>query len=140
MSSSNAISLLVLFDVTKGFMLWLEIQLQKPDMFGNLFLGLDPFHMENIAMTFLGKYFWCSDMDIALVEADIYGQEVVQSKVMNGVHYIKGKERIAVIAEAMSSLMFQCFKLEKASFELDQHLDSNEEAIKDITLSDVSGE
>ena len=91
--------------------------------------------MENIAMTCLGKYFWCSDMDIALVEADIYGQEVVQSKVMNGVHYIKGKERMAIIAEAMSSLMFQCFKLEKASFELDQLLDSNEEAIKDITLS-----
>ena len=93
-------------------------------MFGNLFLGLGPFHMENIAMTCIGKYFWCSDMDIALVEADIYGQEVVQSKVMNGVHYIKGKERMAVIAEAMSSLMFQCIKLENASFELDQLLDS----------------
>ena len=86
-------------------------------------------------MTCLGKYFGCSDMDIALVEAEIYGQVVEQSKVMNGVQYIKGKKKMVIIAEAMSSLMFQCFKLEKASFELDQLLDSNEEAIKDITLS-----
>ena len=52
-------------------------------------------------------------MDIALVEAEIYGQVVVQSKVMNGVQYIKGKKRMVIIAEAMSSLMFQCFKLKR---------------------------
>ena len=51
MSSSNAISLLVLFGMTKGFMLWLEKQLLKPDMFGKLFLGLGPFHMENIVIS-----------------------------------------------------------------------------------------
>ena len=61
----------MLFGVTKGFMRWLEIQLLKPDVFGNLLLGLGPFHMENIVMTYLEKYFGCSDMDIALVEADI---------------------------------------------------------------------
>lgn len=87
-----------------------EIQILKPDIFSNIFLGLGPFHMEKIVMACLGKFLDCVGIDTALVEAGLFGPDVVASKVMNGKHYIKSKEGMMMIAEAMSNLLFKAFK------------------------------
>ena len=109
-----------------------EIQLLKPDLFGKIFLGLGPFHMEKIVIACLGKYLSCVGIDLALIESEIYGKEVVGNKVMNGGHYVKGKDGMGIIAEAISALLFQRFTQEEMSYELQQLLDDYESVIQDI--------
>ena len=87
-----------------------EIQILKPDIFSNIFLGLGPFHMEKIVMACLGKFLECIGIDAALVESGVYGIDVVPSKVMSGKHYVMSKEGMMIIADAMYTLLFQAFK------------------------------
>ena len=78
-----------------------EIQLLKPNHFGNVFLGMGPFHMEKIV--------------IALIETEIFGKLVVDNSVMTGGHYYKGKEAMSLVSEVMTVLMFEQFKADQDS-------------------------
>ena len=87
-----------------------EIQILKPHLFSNIFLGLGPFHMEKIVMACLEKFLACSGIDTALVESGVFGKDVVNKRVMTGGHYIMSKEGMMLIADAVNSLLFKTFK------------------------------
>jgi hypothetical protein len=54
-----------------------EIQLLKPDRFGNIFLGLGGFHMEKIVLACLGSYLEPSGIFNVLVETEYFGTDVI---------------------------------------------------------------
>ena len=89
-----------------------EIQLLKPEQFGNLFIGLGGFHMEKIIIACLGRFLEHIGVDSVLVEADVFGENVVGSLVMGGGHYIKGKGGLSLIAEAITALQIEQFEFE----------------------------
>ena len=95
-----------------------EIQLLRPDQFGNIFIALGPFHMEKIVLSCLGKYLSIIGMDISLKESGVFGPDVVDSKVMNGGDYVKNKDGFALIAEVMNSIMFKQFLVEEPATNL----------------------
>ena len=55
-----------------------EIQMLKPDQFGNIFLGMGLFHMEKIVIACLGKFLGCIGIDLALIETESFGKHVVE--------------------------------------------------------------
>ena len=55
--------------------------------------------LEKIVIACLGKYLSKSGIDLALIESGVFGQGVVEASVMQGGHYVKGKEGMAMIAE-----------------------------------------
>ena len=48
-----------------------EIQLQQPETFDNIFLGIGGFHLEKIVIACCGKYLEESGIDSVLVETTI---------------------------------------------------------------------
>ena len=92
-----------------------EIQLLKPEQFGNIFLGMGPFHMEKIVISYLGKFLGCIGIDLALIETETFGKHVVENSVMTGGHYCKAKEAMSLVSEVMTSLMFEEFQNEQDS-------------------------
>ena len=85
-----------------------EIQLQQPEKFDNIFLGIGGFHLEKIVIACCGKYLEESGIDSVLVETTIYRISVVNS-VMNGSNYIRGKRGMSLIAEALEHLQLSAF-------------------------------
>ena len=92
-----------------------EIQLLKPEQFGNIFLGVGPFQMEKIVIACLGKHLGCIGIDLALVETESFGKLVVENSVMAGGHYFKGKEAMSLISEVMTVLMLEKLKCDMGS-------------------------
>ena len=92
-----------------------EIQLLKPKQFGNIFLGVGPFHMEKIVIACLGKHLGCIGIDLALVETESFGKLVVENSVMAGGHYCKGKEAMSLLSEVMTVLMLEKLKCDMGS-------------------------
>jgi hypothetical protein len=105
-----------------------EIQLLKPDQFGNIFLGMGPFHMEKIVIACLGKFLGCIGIDLALIETETFGKLVVKKSVMTGGHYCKGKEAMSLVSEVMTVLMFEQFQADQdsTSCELNQQIETTE--------------
>ena len=68
----------------------------RPEVFGDLFLGLGPFHMEKIVMACMGSFLERVGVDTALSESKVFGVDAVHKKVMNGKHYVKSKEGMEV--------------------------------------------
>ena len=105
-----------------------EIQLLKPEQFGNIFLGMGPFHMEKIVIACLGKFLSCIGIDLALIETEAFGKLVVENSVMTGGHYCKGKEAMSMVLEVMTVLMFEEFHSQQDSSqcELDMQIETME--------------
>lgn len=85
-----------------------EIQLIKPDMFGNIFLGLGGFHMEKIVLACLGSYLEPSGIFSALVETECYGTDVIKT-VMSGSHYTRARTAHSLIHETLMSMLLEAF-------------------------------
>ena len=109
-----------------------EIQVLRPELFGNLFLGLGPFHMEKIVMACMGSFLERVGIDIALSESNVFGVDVVNSKVMNGKHYIKSKEGMELVADAMTNLLFETFRTDHSVMMNNQLLDNYDTAVQTI--------
>ena len=77
----------------------------NPDKFGNIFLGLGGFYLEEVVIDCCGKYLEESVIDSIFVELEIFVPELVTS-VMTGGNYIRGKCGIALISEALQRLQF----------------------------------
>ena len=67
-----------------------EIQLLKPEEFGNIFLGLGGFHMEKIVFACLGAYLEPSGIFSVLIETECYGQDTINC-VISGSHYVRAR-------------------------------------------------
>ena len=85
-----------------------EIQLLKPDKFGNIFLGLGGFHMEKIVLACLGSYLEPSGIFNVLVETECFGTDVIKT-VISGTHYSRARTAHSVIHEVLTSLMLKAF-------------------------------
>ena len=80
--------------------------------------------MGKVVIACIGSYLECVGVDLALIEAGIYGTDVVKSKVMSGKHYVKVKEGMGIICEVMFHLMFEQFMHEKSNnYKLTDELD-----------------
>ena len=88
-----------------------EIQLLKPDQFGNIFLGLGGFHMEKIVLACLGAYLEPSGIFSVLVETECYGTDTINS-VISGSHYSRARTAHSLIHEVIMSLMLEAFQAE----------------------------
>ena len=106
-----------------------EIQLIKPDQFGNIFLGLGGFHMEKIVLACLGSYLEPSGIFSALVETECYGTDVIKT-VISGSHYTRARTAHLLIHEALMSMLLEAFlsKYPERQMEL-QGLQVNSEAL-----------
>ena len=65
-----------------------EIQLLKPEEFGDIFPGLGGFRMEKIVFACLGAYLEPSGIFSVLVETECYGQDTINC-ISSGSHYVR---------------------------------------------------
>ena len=79
----------------------------NPGKFGNIFLGIEAFHLE-VVLACCVKYLQESGSDSIFVELETFDPGVVTS-VMAGGNYIYGKREIALISEALQHLQFSEF-------------------------------
>ena len=64
----------------------------------------------------------------------MFGNGVVESSVMNGGHYIKGKEGMSLIAEVFNVLLFKQFLVKECSSTMDGLVETmTEEVIATMT-------
>ena len=68
-----------------------EIQLLRPNEFGNLFLGMGGFHTEKIFLACLGKYLEKSGTENVFEVTETFGPDAVKC-VLNGGDYIRSKK------------------------------------------------
>ena len=85
-----------------------EIQLQQPEKFDSIFLGIGGLHLEKIVITCCGKYLEESGIESVLVETAKYGISVVNFA-MNGSNYICEKRGMSLIVEALEHLQLSAF-------------------------------
>ena len=85
-----------------------ELQLLFPEKFKNIFLGLGGFHYEKIVYGCVGRYLEISGIDAVLTETECFGVDVVNS-VLEGTNYVRSKEGLSMINEAIQSLMLDEF-------------------------------
>ena len=89
-----------------------ELQLNNPDKFSNIFLGIGGFHLEKIVIACCGKYLEESGIDSVLVENEVFGPKIAISA-LQGSHYARGKRCMALVAEAMEHLQLATFFKER---------------------------
>ena len=92
--------------------------------------------MEKIVIACLGKFLGCIDIDLALIETEIFGNLVVGNSVTTGGHYCKGKEAMSLVSEVMTVLMFEQFKADQdsTSCELDQQIETTETKLQHVRM------
>ena len=78
--------------------------ISRSDEFSILFIGMDSFHWSKIVWAAIAKYHAPSAIKEALV--NIYGEKVAETSVMKGGDYVKCREGMNIIFEAISSLLF----------------------------------
>ena len=93
-----------------------EIQMLKPEQFGMLFIGLGPFHWSKIVMGAIGKWLNASGIGEALTNSGVFTQGAAKS-VLQGGDYVKAKDGMNIIAEAITLLQFKAF-LKSEDYEL----------------------
>ena len=102
-----------------------EIQLLNTEKFGNLFIALGPFHWSKILMGAIGKWLTPSGIGDALVNSGIFSSSVAASSVLQGGDYVKAKDGLNIIAEAILMLQYEeylksdDYLLKKDSLDLD---------------------
>ena len=111
-----------------------EIQLLKPEEFGNIFLGLGGFHMEKIVFACLGAYLEPSGIFSVLVETECYGQDTINC-VISGSHYVRARNAHSMIHEVLISMIFEEFLMKYPEKELEL-----QELLVDFHSKDFSGE
>ena len=75
------------------------LQLLNPNIFGNIFVGVEVFQLEKVINACCGKYLDESDIN------SIFAPEVVTSVMASG-NYVCGKRGIKLISEALQRLQF----------------------------------
>lgn len=86
-----------------------EIQMLKPDEFGMLFIGMGPFHWSKIVMGAIGKWLSQSGIGDALTNSRVFAPGVAKSSVLQGSDYVKAKNGLNIIAEAITILQLKAF-------------------------------
>ena len=86
----------LIVELTWGLTLWCEkgvygiakeLQMLNPDKFGNIFLGLGGFYLEEVVIDCCGKYLEESVIDSIFVELEIFVPELATSVMTGGKLY-----------------------------------------------------
>ena len=108
-----------------------DIQLSRPEQFGNIFLGLGPFHWSKILMAAAGKWLKESGIYAALSASGVFkGSGIVEESVMKGGDYEKAKDGMNIIAEARTELQFEAFKTTEEYKRLQESMDIDQDVIQ----------
>ena len=81
-------------------------------------------------MSCLGKYLEISGVDKAMIESGVFGKGVVEGKVLNGGHHIKGKDGMSLVAECFNALLLQQFLVEESENVYEPCLESVKEELE----------
>jgi len=85
-----------------------EIVMNRPQEFSNLTILLGSFHIIKAVMGAIGKYAKDSGAETALVEAQVFGQNVVKS-VYDGSHYVRSLKGLTMLSESIERLQWTEF-------------------------------
>ena len=79
--------------------------MSEPDMFKDIYAMLGAFHYAKVFLRCAGRYIIGSGIDDALVEAEIFGKQTLNT-VLTGSHYYRSLQGMLMIVEVID-----CFKL-----------------------------
>ena len=85
-----------------------EIILNCPDEFSNLYTMMGMSHMAKAALHCAGKILAGSGIDTALIKTKIFGELTLES-VLSGGHYVRALKGILIIRQAIRSLQWKAF-------------------------------
>ena len=88
--------------------LMIDIILNEPEIFQDLFPMLGNFHLTKILLRCAGRYLGCSGIGDALIEGGVFGKKVLVS-VLSGGHYVRSLHGMFVISEVFYSLAWKAF-------------------------------
>ena len=90
------------------YSLVVQIWLQQPEMFNNIYPMLGTFHMTKSALKCAGKYIRGSGAEDAFIETQIFGPKTLES-VLNGGHYYRSFCGLSMLDEAIAKLKMEAF-------------------------------
>ena len=90
------------------YSLVVQIWLQQPEMFNNIYPMLGTFHMTKSALKCAGKYIRGSGAEDAFIETQIFGPKTLES-VLNGGHYYRSFCGLSMLDEANAKLKMEAF-------------------------------
>ena len=90
------------------YSLVVQIWLQQPEMFNNIYPMLGTFHMTKSALKCAGKYIRWSGAEDAFIETQIFGPKTLES-VLNGGHYYCSFCGLSMLDEAIAKLKMEAF-------------------------------
>ena len=86
----------------------MDIMLNEPSTFADIFAMLGTFHMTKVLLRCCGKYLTGSGVDDAMIEGGIFGKKVLVS-VLSGGHYVRSLQGMFVISEAIYLFAWKAF-------------------------------
>ena len=86
----------------------MDIVLSHPEEFPKLFPMMGIFHMAKVALHCAGKYFKGSGIDTALILAECFGKNTIES-VLSGGHYVRSLLGMQIIKEALEIMKWEAF-------------------------------
>ena len=90
------------------FRLVIQIYLERPSFFDNIFPMLGHFHMAKAALRCAGQYLRGSGLEDAFIECRIYGPKTLES-VLTGKHYYRSFSGHIMLGEAIEVLKLEAF-------------------------------
>ena len=90
------------------FQIVVDIMLNEPSVFADLFAMLGTLHMEKVLLKCCGRYLVGSGIDDALIEGEVFGKKVLVS-VLYGSHYVRSLEGMFVVSEALYMFAWEAF-------------------------------
>ena len=85
------------------FHIVIDVLMNEPDNFKDLFPMLGTFHMAQVLLRCAGRYITGSGLDDALIEGQVFGKKTILS-VLSGGHYIRSFQGMLIVTEALSTL------------------------------------
>lgn len=76
-----------------AFLLVVNVMLNEPQFFKELFLILGNFHLHKILLWYAGKYLTQTGVDNALMKGEVLGKKMVVSGLSGG-HYVRSLQEI----------------------------------------------
>ena len=85
-----------------------DILLSEPEMFTDIYAMLGAFHYTKVLLRCTGRYISGSGLDDALIEADIFGKQTLNS-VLSGSHYYRSLQGMSMLFEVIDALSWEAF-------------------------------
>ena len=104
------------------FRLVIQIYLEKPQLFENIFPMLGHFHMAKAALRCAGQFLRGSGAEDSFIESRIFGQKTLES-VLTGRHYYRSFCGLVMMGEAIEALKLEAFWSENSDEKFEDGLE-----------------